>query len=437
MYNESTRIMSVNKKRPITVNEILLYIYTLYITIVLFSYAGRINNRFILLITIMLCIEIVSRLFRKRKYGITENKNFIFIAIVFFISAIIAKVNGYSIAKSVQYIYCFFVFVLVSMSYQNEKAYYVLFKFLKLITAFFVLITMISAINPKLASYFVSLVYSYPDVIIEFANNGIFIGLAGEQSYNAYVISICLIIYFVDLFLLKSKKSVIQKAIYALGFISLVLTKKRSLILVVPTILMICIMLYGKRSKRVQKAIYFFFSLFIIAVFVNAIYPDVISLTDKMFINNSINLNYRDIIWGVAINKFLENPFFGVGINRFDIYFNQYYISNYSYYTYTSFAGAHNFYFQYLAELGTIGFICIIIIIYYELYKSIRYIKLLMGNKNIFLVRLILVSIGIQLLTLFYGLSGNTLHQYQQLFMYIIALGMSHYVGMRIKNTNL
>jgi O-antigen ligase len=324
----------------------------------------------------------------------------------------------------------------VAHRYKDEVKAETLLNILKFVAAFFAIVTIYSVFDISIFGTVFSFMYGSGERLIQYANEGIYAGIAGEPSYNAYCISTGAFICLIDI-LYFNKRKFLNVLIVCISMIAIMLTEKRSFLLIVPTIFMLLIWVSSGKHRFQKFFIFGFIGLMTISIVVQ-VFPDAFSFWDKMLTaDKTINLNYRDVIWGIALTRFSENPIFGVGINRFDVYFNEYYLSNFSYYTYQDFAGAHNIYFQFLAELGAVGLIFVIIVMVYELRKAFMTLK----NANVVnhkkIQRYTAFSLSIQLLTMSYGLSGNTMHQYQQLLMYIVAIGMSHYCSEYIKSNHV
>src|SRR5699024_1455295 len=112
-----------------------------------------------------------------------------------------------------------------------------------------------------------------------------------------------------------------------------------------------------------------------------------------------------------------ENPIFGKGINSYDLYYNMLAIKK------KAFAGAHNSYLQIFAELGLVGFMLFFMPLIKNFIKSIKNIGLSL-KSDLAIQKLLFSSIGIQMIVLYYSLSGNPIYQPQEIITYFLFLNL-------------
>lgn len=240
-------------------------------------------------------------------------------------------------------------------------------------------------------------------------------GLFYEVSFAAFVLSIGIVFCAVEMFEKCNKLKVcINFCIIFISYYAIVLTGKRSFILIIPTVIIILYLIKIRQKLTIKHIIIFLLGVIALIFFGGRVYEIILNIISKGK-GNAADLSSRELFWGLAFNMFKENPLLGKGINSFDIAFNASGIRS----VYYDFAGAHNSYIQLLGETGILGIVLYVNAIISSLYRGIKI--LLNGCRE----ELYLYSaIGILVVMLIYGLSGNVLYQPQELitFFWIIAV---------------
>lgn len=396
--------------------EIFLVIFAL------FSYPGLLNDKKLYIFGLLFFYEFVSGIIIRRPKNKSLMKVLFILLAIFFLSLCVQLINNYELQRGVEYFFISTTCALVAYRFIDERYTTCVINGINIVSKCFVIGTFINLIYPQFFGTFFPFLYGSGLEMVNSAQNGYYIGFAGEPSFNGYAMMITTI--YSTLNYTTGKNKFYSGLWLILSVVGILLTGKRSFLLIAP-VLVLTIIRMGNPKLRFPKTIVFFIVLFVITLILYTISPESFSFMSRMFNeDNTINLNYRDIIWGIAIGLFLSHPLVGVGINRFDVYFNQFYLAHFSYYEERYFAGAHNSYIQYLAEIGIIGSIIVIGIMILSFWKTR---KIIIAKKlTISQQRILLFSIGVQLLTLIYALSGNPMHQYQQYMLYIIAIAMSY-----------
>lgn len=125
--------------------------------------------------------------------------------------------------------------------------------------------------------------------------------------------------------------------------------------------------------------------------------------------DEEINLNGREYLWAMAIQGFMENPLFGIGVSQFE--------------TWTGLGtNAHNMYLQVLCEQGLIGIILFVIPLVYCIMHTI-YLLRNCHEKSHF-KQILMFSFYMQLYFIIYGLSGNPTRNPYGYMMYFCAIGL-------------
>lgn len=185
------------------------------------------------------------------------------------------------------------------------------------------------------------------------------------NSLSAFMsLSITLMIGFL---LYKKTHPYIKKIMYILiplCALSIALSYSRTGYLSLVIISYLFLMYYFLLQKKIKKFIYYsFLTLILIGLtllLLQKLFPDILlRISSITWGKRDISTVTRIIFWKEAVKLFLKNPLTGIGIGQF---------------AFTKVSGAHlhahNVYFNILAELGIIG-IMIFIKILYEIYKLI------------------------------------------------------------------
>lgn len=243
-------------------------------------------------------------------------------------------------------------------------------------------------------------------------------GLFYEVSFSALVLSLGCIICFVECSINKSEW--IKNSFFiAIMYYAVILTGKRSFMLIVPVLLMMFWLFNDYRNLDVMRVTAVFGFLLLLIWKSNAIFGLVSSVLTKGQ-GDTIQLSSREQYWRLALDMFTESRIWGKGINSFDIAFNRAGIKQ----VVLDFAGAHNSYIQLLAETGIIGALLYVAGIFSTVISGIKEIVFCYKHhkKN----KMIYNSIAVLalLLIMMYGVTGNVLYQPQQVFMIFLFLGM-------------
>ena len=207
------------------------------------------------------------------------------------------------------------------------------------------------------------------------------------------------------------KRRFLLVLIFMLGFIALLLTTKRGLLLFNSiAILYLFFLVNLGRSKKNKKAIVISLILLVtISVFSAAIYlisnP---SIATKILVDDDITSG-RIGIYLLVFELIKKAPFIGNGLSSVE-----------------EFVGikAHNIYLQLWAELGIAGLFLYTTAMLFTLKKTIQTYSIVNYVKIEKLKILVLVSIYIQIVFILYGFTGNGLYDYFMIGTYMIAIAL-------------
>ncbi len=252
----------------------------------------------------------------------------------------------------------------------------------------------------------------------QFTNHKMYPGFTSQTAVTAQFILLGIMVVLFLYYQNKTKKEKIC-SIFELAFLfgGLLLTGKRSPIVVLPVVIIFVDMLTTKRSKKVKRFLtitLFIVVIFILLYFLSPLLSESRNSIARMFEYsfNSIEgletaSNGRFSLASHAISEFLKNPLFGIGWGGYTKLYNA--------------AGAHNIYLQLLCECGMIGFLLAVSAMYYAFSCSIGILKQL-DKSDRTLITLMKCSVFIQMYTFVYGLFGNPIYDQSYLLMYFWGL---------------
>ncbi len=257
-----------------------------------------------------------------------------------------------------------------------------------------------------------------------------FSGLFYEVSFTAFVISLGMAVICVETIFRKKGRSLNIITLIAL-YGAIVYTGKRSFMLFVPVLVVLYAFLFNPKKTK-MKVVGLFLGIIVFVFYSEKLFDWISGILTKGQKGDEIVLSGREAYWRLAVTMFRDNPLFGKGINSYDIFFNETGIKD----DYFLFAGAHNSYLQILAELGVFGTLLVVGICIGYVIKGIRNAKLLGGGDESLVIcnSVSLFSISIIFV---YALTGNVLHQPQQLvalfFYFNIIRGVNQKIQYRKK----
>ncbi len=187
-------------------------------------------------------------------------------------------------------------------------------------------------------------------------------GFAAESNRAGVCIAPATCVLFSKMVFKKDRanipKTMRNVILFVLTYFGIVLTGRRAFILFFPTvIILLCLFFMYKSRKKSIKILGFITSITIALIVVFFLKDAIIHLLTRGE-GTGIALRNREIYWGLAFDMFKKSPIIGMGMRSYDYFYNI--LSGRD----IVFAGAHNCYFQLLAEIGALGtliFICFIV----------------------------------------------------------------------------
>lgn len=255
-------------------------------------------------------------------------------------------------------------------------------------------------------------------------------GLPGELSFNAFILSIG----FgerLNNFYLKAEKWHRIQAIFScsLFLVGIILSGKRSALLLLPFISLAIILPRLLIKSSFFNVFVLFSGITMVPLIVFGFFMDRIEslvLSGK----GTSPLSNRELYWNIAIDMIRESPFFGHGLNGYDLRFNT--LRNHA-----GFAGAHNSFLQFMAELGIVGSAIYFLFIIFNLSISISFYINSTRYKRTDEAFISGLSVFVQLLCIGIGVSESIFYQPQQLFMYLLCSGFCFALQIRMKGKRI
>ena len=281
------------------------------------------------------------------------------------------------------------------------------------------IITWISFFAP--AFYVSNILSLFPEgssLTYSFLNRNMYHGFTNHYSRNSFYIIIGILLLFSSI-LAEKKKSIAKKIlIFFLLCTEFLVAKRGPTLFLVITMMLIVIEKECSFEKKLKKSVKFIFLGIVFFVLAYLFVPGVENIVNRLFSpNSSADISSsRFYLWGIAIKLFMRKPLFGNGWGS--------YLEAMSG---TTFQGAHNDYFQFLAEIGVFGFLINIVAnftcLYYsrktfDFFKGKNYSDTLEQKWSIF-------SLSLQIFILLYSLTGMPHYAYDQYGLYLMLCGYS------------
>lgn len=380
----------------------------------------------------ILLIILLVYLFFKRKLIMHVPKMWMVVWIYIGISSLFLN-----FPDSVRYLIVFTLGMIMIMFFKAYKDMNTLIiKCFIIVGGFYVIGTLLQVSVPSLFYRVLSILQSpslYEQTISYYNRYGAYCGFAGESSFNAFSISIGILCVISKCF--SDNKLKPNRLVYiAAAYYAILLTDKRSFLMLIPMIIFGMFFLYAICEKKKNTTIIMLFLLIVTPVLFSTVLGNALLriLASGKGSNPTgiIDLSNREIFWNLSFDMLKTKPIFGHGLMSYDNFYNAFFHKS------LTFAGGHNSYFQLLGEMGFVGATLFFIAIIRSLVNSIRNvwtIKKYKINIDVKLKKILFCSIFIQILCITYGLSGNPFHRPQQLLTYFVSVAIGIYVDCIIK----
>ena len=405
--------------------SLLRYIILVIFMLIIYSNATVIRGYLIIMYPLLLVFIIADVALYKKKLHIN------FIDVLWYLIILYLLISlpfSYDFKESLIHIIYYTIMIVVMTLLKSSKDMQ-----LRLIKIFYVSAILYAMIT--LSSFFIrGLIPDYFNFLFDSdrihrieseISRGAFSGLAGEVSYNMYTIAVGFGIVISNL-LVSKRLSKFNTVLVIIMAVSLLLTQKRSVIVVIFLILLFILIVLKNNKAVTKRAFKLLLALVAIAIVVVIVFPDVLRVFNRFFVDDKLYLSGRNELWAYAKDMFLDRPLFGYGVGSYNIYCN-----NMGYFS--GALHAHNIYIQMLAETGIVGFMLFMVAFISSLLKTVEITrKTMMTSNNSTLKVIILFSLYMQLFFLLYGFVGIPLYNFTQLLVYLISVSIIHYVKIGI-----
>lgn len=278
---------------------------------------------------------------------------------------------------------------------------------------------------------FVKLIPGAGVYLISKFNDGCMPGITGHYSTNGIYLGIGFVFFANDLITKNynsqnEKIKAVCKALFVL--LALVLTTKRAHILFGVIVCFVIYYFYNS-DKKVSRWFYIIGAVIGLAVLVIIMAPIVPAVGNM--VNRFVNAdggelsNGRIWFWEFALEKFRQNPVFGIGWGGFKHYYHMR-IGDYS--STSTTVDAHNVYLQILCEMGIVGFVVFLCAVSATFKTTWSALKRVCKNKRKYsnsVINELTLSIGMQVFFVLYCFTGNCLYDCEFFFVYAISCAMA------------
>lgn len=370
------------------------FYYFLLLFYIFFNLIFNVQSYAIWGLTIVLVvIETISH--KKMKFGI-DKIPFILLTLIMLVGSFVSPRTGEALKFTVSFACLVLMFIIQSNRTVNEKY---IFKLILIFSGVHVFATLFYQLFPSVWMKILPLFLKGNDLsnnIYVFNVQHINCGLSPVQSANAMYITAFIVCVFSRA--LQSKK-IGMWFLTIIGFIALMLTSKRGVMLSVVISSVITYLIYNKKVNKgdilpiIKMIILGIIIISIGYIIVKNYFPDALRIINRFTNQKDITTGRSDIYSTLYDNYKKGNVFIGNGL------FSS---RNILYSTYGEINDAHNIYLQVLVELGIPGILCFATIVFVSFSKIFK-TKL---NKNS-----LLKIMGIFYIFVFYiyGVSGNGL----------------------------
>ena len=399
-----------------TFKESCAKLTNIFIILIIVSYAGiSAGYKGNLLLIGLFLVMYLFLLMQTKSIQLTKTTNMLAWKMLLFYSLFNSLFN---VPRSLFYLLVLICAYLIMRRKTNETDITFIVKLLKVVSIVLAVSIFVQYLLPDLFYAFAKVWFFYSNQYSSVLHVGTYVhqysGLFCEVSYSAFILSIGCCICFAELFVGK-RKLISNIAFLIIMYGAIILTGKRSLMLIIPAALIGTLIIrsfsgFTKGRIRITSLITIFIIILAVTLGFGQLYDSVVLILTNGD-GSTIQLSSREKLWDLALEMFVDNPIFGKGLNSYDQYFNQSDIRS----DYYSFAGAHNSYLQILAEMGLSGLIMYIWILVANVKNGIVLMQRAVVNNEKYKAMYLFISVSSVITILAYGISGNIFHQPQQM----------------------
>lgn len=263
-------------------------------------------------------------------------------------------------------------------------------------------------------------------------NSGVFSGIYAEKLSAAYGGCIGFVFSYSQYLRTQKRQDLIVSIIY---IIAILLSGKR-IAVVVPVITIILSLRAGRKDKHTEKGsknilAAIVFSLILMILFVPHVREVILRIVGFLYkTDGDLTGNRVTLLWPAAINMFFNRPIFGSGLNTYNAYLRELYNTSASVLANWE-SNAHNIYLQILAETGIVGGTLCFAFFAYNLSSTIKLYEEIEDNDK---KQLCIISLGLQIVFLFIGMTENTFYATGELLTYFVACGILYMLQREVRH---
>lgn len=255
-------------------------------------------------------------------------------------------------------------------------------------------------------------------------------GFVSQSGYASYFLCIGIGALYCFRNHFKTKTIV---SLFVLFFIGLLITQKRSPLVMFVIAILFVYYLDGRGSERFKRFFYVILVLLGIYIILSilvafgtkiAVIEKVYEVIHGIFSGSEINDTGRTQLYGQAVIYFLGNPLTGIGWLNFK---NLFLLRK---------THVHDIYLQLLCETGIIGFSVFIGFFITNIVRTCRTIRELLTHKNDLALCWCNFSLYIQVFFLLFGITENPLYDTEDAMFYFLAVGISFVASSIIRANN-
>lgn len=405
--------------------------------LVVYSYVYTITSIFIKsnqIMDIVLLIPLVLACMYGMRNGILSDKKLLlyFLCIVFALFRNQRIISGELPPKLICWFVAFLCVIILRKSSVWGETYTKLLYWLSIIHC---LIALVFFVTPSLRNAFANLFSgAIKQQMLVFYSRGFLLGITTHYSTLAIYLGNGILITWVLLQAADRKKERNQRLIIlAVLTLTMFMIGKRGMILfVAATLFMFLLITQAKDINRsfvivIKYIVFISLGFAFVLIIAKTVAPQILN-TLMRYINGTEGTDFsggRFVMWKLAIDTFKQHPFLGIGWSGYRlIYENAWYHASLD-----TTLDVHNVYLQLLCETGIFGFVVYMLFIFSSVYETSKAIRKLIfrykveaQNKDLIMLE---VSCVMQLVFIFYCLTGNPLYDVQNYVIYFFAVGIS------------
>ena len=255
-------------------------------------------------------------------------------------------------------------------------------------------------------------------------------GFLSQSGYASYFLCIGIGALYCFKAFFKSKPTIFFLAV--LFIIGLLITQKRSPLVMFILAILFVYYIDGRGSERFKRIFYIILALlgfyFILSVLVSlgfhiAVLEKVYDVLHGLISGTEINDTGRTQLYGQATLFFLQNPIFGIGWAN---YKNLFVLRK---------THVHDIYLQLLCETGIIGFTVFMAFFITNVIRTSKLIRSYSDNQNSLVYSWLNYSLYIQSFFLLFGITENPLYDTEDVMLYFFAVGISFAIRSSVKTS--